>query len=277
MPRLSFALFGAAALSFGFAGVAGAADMQIKAPAYVAPAAVPGWTGFYVGGDLGALWMSQDAVWNPLPSPAAFTVFPIGGRLDSSHFVGGVHGGYDWQLAPTWVVGIEGDYSWTDAGASVQGVWQSFPTGQPSFPTTLSSLSDKLESLGSVRGRIGYLVTPNALAYVTGGAGWGRFEYDAFARNTANSYLASTSFSKIQSGYVLGGGLEWALTQNCMVRGEYLYYSLDGSSTVAPAPGFPTFPSGFAWHNAVIQLVRLGLSYKFDWGVPAAGQYSARN
>ena len=70
MPRLSFALFGAAALSFGFAGVAGAADMQIKAPAYVAPAAVPGWTGFYVGGDLGALWMSQDAVWNPLPSPA---------------------------------------------------------------------------------------------------------------------------------------------------------------------------------------------------------------
>jgi len=277
MSRAGFALVAATTLSFGFAGVAWAADMSTKALPYEAPAAAPGWTGFYVGGDVGGLWMSQDAAWNPLPSPAAFTVLPITGRLDSSQFVGGVYGGYNWQLAPTWVVGIEGDFSWTGAGESMQGVWKNFPNGQPSFPTTLSSLTDKLDSLASVRGRIGYLVTPNALAYITGGAGWGRFDYSAFARNTANSYLASTSFSKIQSGFVLGGGLEWALTENWLIRGEYLYYGLGGSSVVAAAPAFPTFPSGFLWHNTSVQEARLGLSYKFDWNVPAAGQYWAHN
>ena len=144
MPRLSFALFAAAALSFGLAGVA-------RRRRYADQGA--GLRGAGCGTWLDWLLCrrrprcavdGQDAVWNPLPSPAAFTVLPIAGRLDSSHLVGGIHGGYDWQLAPTWVVGIEGDYSWTNAGASLQGIWQSFPTGQTSFPTTLSSLSDKL-------------------------------------------------------------------------------------------------------------------------------------
>ncbi|HEY8715207.1 MAG TPA: outer membrane beta-barrel protein [Candidatus Acidoferrum sp.] len=272
-----FALFAAAALNFGFAGATQAADLPTKAPPYEAPALAPGWTGFYVGGNLGELWTTQDAVWNPLPSPAAFTVLPVTGRLDSSGFVGGIQGGYNWQLAPTWVVGLEGDYSWTGAGANIQGVWKFFPSGQPSFPTTLSSLTDNLDSLASVRGRIGYLVTPNALAYVTGGAAWGRFDYSAFARNTANNYLASTSFSKIQSGFVVGGGLEWALTPNWLIRGEYLYYEFGGSSVVASASLFPDFPSGFVWHNTGVQEARLGLSYKFDWQVPAAGQYWAHN
>ena len=276
MSRLSIALFAAAVLDFGSAGVARAADMPTKAPPYEAAVPAPGWTGFYLGGNLGGVWMAQDAAWNPLPSPAAFTVFPVTGRLESSHFVGGVHGGYNWQLAPTWVVGIEGDYSWTGAAANLQGVWNSFPVGG-SFPTTLSSLTDKLESLSSVRGRIGYLVTPSALAYVTGGVGWGRFDYDGFARNTANNYLASTSFSKIQSGFVVGGGLEWALTQNWLIRGEYLYYGFGGSSATASATGFPDFPSGFLWHNTSVREARLGLSYKFDWIVPAAGQYWAHN
>ena len=278
MPRLSFALFAAAALSLGFAGIACAADMPVKAPPYAAPAAVPApdWTGLYVGGNLGGLWMMQDAAWNPLPSPVDFGAFPVTGHLDPSHFVGGVHGGYNWQLAPTWVIGIEGDYSWTSASANTQGVWNFLPSGGP-VPGSLSSLSSALNALSSVRGRIGYLVTPNALVYVTGGAGWGHFNYEASAFHIAANYFANTSFSKTQAGFVVGGGLEWALTQSWLIRGEYLYYGLDGSSAIAAAPGFPTFPSGFLWHNTSVQEARLGLSYKFDWNVPGAGQYWAHN
>ena len=138
MSRLGFALFTAAALSSGCVGAARAADMPTKAPPYEAAVSAPGWTGFYLGGNLGGAWMTQDAAWNPLPSPAAFLAFPVTGRLDPSHFVGGVHGGYNWQLAPTWVIGIEGDYSWTGASASTQGVWNFFPSGGP-VPGSLST------------------------------------------------------------------------------------------------------------------------------------------
>jgi outer membrane immunogenic protein len=278
MSRLSIALFAAAALSLGSAGAAWTADMPTKASPYEAPAAVPapGWTGFYVGGNLGKLWMMQDAAWNPLPSPAAFGAFPVTGHLDPSHFVGGIHGGYNWQLAPTWVIGIEGDYSWTSASASTQGVWNFLPAGGP-VPGSLSSLSSTLDALSSVRGRVGYLVTPNALLYVTGGAGWAHFNYEASAFHVAANYFANTSFSKTQAGFVVGGGLEWALTQNWLIRGEYLYYGLGDASTTVVVPFNPPFPSGFLWHNTSVQEARLGLSYKFDWNIPAAGQYWAHN
>lgn len=190
MSRLGFALLTAAALSSGCVGAARAADMPTKAPPYEAAVSAPGWTGFYLGGNLGGAWMTQDAAWNPLPSPAAFLAFPVTGRLDPSHFVGGVHGGYNWQLAPTWVIGIEGDYSWTGASASTQGVWNFFPSGGP-VPGSLSSLSSTLDALSSVRGRLGYLVMPNALVYVTGGAGWGHFNYDASAFHVAANYFAN--------------------------------------------------------------------------------------
>jgi hypothetical protein len=45
----------------------------------------------------------------------------------------------------------------------------------------------------------------------------------------------------------------------------------------AIASGFPAFPSGLLWHNTSVQEARLRLSYKFDWNVPAAGQYWAHD
>ncbi len=85
------------------------------------------------------------------------------------------------------------------------------------------------------------------------------------------------TFSKTQAGFVVGGGLEWALTQNWLIRGEYLYYGLGDASATVVVPSNPAFPSGFLWHNTGVQEARLGLSYKFDWNVPAAGQYWAHN
>ncbi len=158
MPRPGSALFALAILGLDLAGTAWAADLPAKAFPYQASFPGSGWTGFYVGGDLGGAWMTQDAAWNPLPSPAAFLAFPVTGRLEASHFVGSLHGGYDWQLAPTWVIGIEGDYSWTRTSASTEGIWNVFPIGGP-VPGSLSSLSSTLDSLSSVRGRLGYLVT----------------------------------------------------------------------------------------------------------------------
>jgi opacity protein-like surface antigen len=63
---------------------------------------------------------------------------------------------------------------------------------------------------------------------------------------------------------VAGGGLEWAMTTNWLLRGEYLFYSLSGSpSVVVPVANYPGFPSGYSWSNTNVGVGRLGLSYKF--------------
>jgi outer membrane immunogenic protein len=68
-------------------------------------------------------------------------------------------------------------------------------------------------------------------------------------------------------GYVLGGGLEWALWSHWSVRAEYLFYNLktSTSTTVADSTGhfLPPLQSGFSWSNTDIQTVRVGASYKF--------------
>ena len=95
-------LLGAAALA-AFAGPAFAADMPPrtyrKAPAYTAPAVVYNWTGFYIGGHVGGAFTDGT---NLLGSDA--------------RFLGGVQGGFDYQFAPNWVMGIEAQYSWLGGG-----------------------------------------------------------------------------------------------------------------------------------------------------------------
>src|SRR6266852_1603990 len=108
-------LLGGAALVAFAAGPAIAADMPVKAPVYKAPVAAPAysWTGFYAGVSLGARWV--DADWTTLfidgpahlPSP-----FSARQRFDSSGFRTGGYLGHNWQIAPTWIVGIEGDVAW---------------------------------------------------------------------------------------------------------------------------------------------------------------------
>jgi outer membrane immunogenic protein len=240
-----------------------AADLPAAPPLYKAPPMVTApmsWTGFYFGGDLGGAWSHTDSSWTGLPSAAAFGVNPTGGSNDGSSFVGGVHLGYNYQFSPAWVAGIEGDWTWTHAGGSNTQPWTAFGTGVPIGGGSATTLSSTVDWLASIRGRLGYLVTPTVLAYATGGAAWGRVHDSATA--AAIGYLASTSFGTTADGWVVGGGLEWAIMRNWSVRGEYLYYYLNsGASAVAPAPGFA--PSAFSWSDTNVSVVRAGLSYKF--------------
>lgn len=152
-----------------------------------------------------------DARTDPLPNVPFFGVFPNAGGLNETAFVGGLHAGYNWQQSPSLVVGVEADWSWTDAKGSFEQPWVSILA--PGLrPGTLASISMGPNWLATARGRIGYLVTPTALLYFTGGGAFANVQYSASATNDPPSdYIASTSFSKTVSGYVFGGGLEWAV------------------------------------------------------------------
>jgi len=232
-----------------------AADMPFKAaPAIVAPT----WTGLYVGADIGGVWTHTEGTWNPLPSAALFGADTITAAIDTSSISGGLHAGFNYQLGPSVVAGIEGDWTWTNASASFTRPWTSFGV----LPGTFTTMGTKLDWLASVRGRLGYLVTPDVLAYVTGGGAWGGVDYAASNSNSL-FYATAVAFSSTPSGYVVGGGLEWRMSGNWLLRGEYLFYRLSGASAVGTSVASPSFPSGYAWSDMDVNQGRIGVSYKF--------------
>jgi outer membrane immunogenic protein len=268
MKHFLMGLMAATALAGGI-GAAGAADI---APYYRSPPAavvvpIASWTGFYVGGNVGGAWSSNNALWSPLPSSAAFGEFPVAGNTGGSSVSGGFQAGYNWQFAPTWVVGIEGDWSWAKAGGNVNQPWVTNPGGA-TVPGSFTTMSSTLDWVSSLRARLGYLVLPNLMVYGTAGGAWGKVDYAAsnFAPATLGgpAYATSAAFSSTQGGWVAGGGLEWMITNNWLLRGEYLYYGLNSSpSVVAGSANFPAFPSGYSWSNTNVSVARAALSYKF--------------
>ncbi len=258
------ALFAITAAAVLAAGPAFAADLTPMTPMYKAPPMVTApqtWTGFYIGGDIGAAWSHTDGSWT---APAGFGVNSTSGDFDGSSFLGGVHAGYDYQFAPSWVFGVEGDWTWTHARGSNSQAWTFLGTGVPVGGGAATTMNSTVDWLASLRGRLGYLVTPNVLAYATGGVAWGDVHYSATAADPGTGYLASTGFNNTSDGIVVGGGVEWAMTHNWSLRGEYLFYHLDSAAgtTVTPA-AFPGAPSSFSWSHTNVGVARVGLSYKF--------------
>ncbi|MFV3127460.1 outer membrane protein [Niveispirillum sp. KHB5.9] len=72
--------------------------------------------------------------------------------------------------------------------------------------------------------RAGYLATNDLLVY--GRAGWQRTNYDVTVGTGATRFKASDDLD----GYRLGGGLEYAVTDNVLVRTEYNYVNYDNTN-----------------------------------------------
>src|SRR4051812_19972117 len=101
--RLKSALL--ASIACAVAAPALAADLRTPQPVAPAPvaAAVFSWTGFYIGGNLGAKWANFDET---LSGPVNSIVFSRG--ESNTEFLGGGQIGYLWQTGQ-FVFGIEAD------------------------------------------------------------------------------------------------------------------------------------------------------------------------
>lgn len=253
-----------------------AADMAVKAPVYKAPppAVVYNWTGCYVGGDVGGGWARQHADTNNPTINAAVNQAPDFVTLKGSGVIGGVYAGCNYQFATSWVVGLEGDWSWTKLSDTQTGP-NNFLGGAPLASGSIA-FSRNLSWIASIRGRVGYLVVPSVLAYVTGGGAWARASYsglDQFTGNCPN--CVSFSNSHTSGGWVVGAGLEWAATPNWLLRAEYLHYEFDGpgSTTAFFAPAFIAPGAQFNYGTFSVDEVRVGASYKFNWAGPIVAKY----
>jgi opacity protein-like surface antigen len=247
-------------------GSALAADLPLKAPPPVV--AAWNWSGFYIGGHAGYGW-GHDAQAD-INDPFFFGKFPgfnVPG-FDPKGYLGGLQAGANWQTGSI-VAGLEGDISFTNIKGSSLSI--PTPTGAPAVSTGTAANSGTFDLLGSGRGRLGYLVTPNVLLYGTGGLAWTRFvqntDLTALTAPPPFGVFSSTSTPSWRFGWVAGIGAEARLFDtNWLARLEYLHYDFGnsgGSSNPAfflPVGTLATQSSG----DLTLDVVRAGLSYKFD-------------
>ena len=146
-------------------------------------------------------------------------------------------------------------------------------------------VAEKVKWLGTVRARLGYLPTPNLLAFATGGFAYGEVEHKGTYTASlptlgifppagvgcecfANVPCFSGSASDTAFGWTVGGGLEYAVARNWTIRGEYLYVSLQSKSVVETATALPflaTIPSSFTanFSRTNLNIARAALNYRF--------------
>jgi opacity protein-like surface antigen len=207
----------------GVAGAASAADIYqapppISSPIY-SPAPIYDWTGAYIGLSGGYSWGQSTA-----STGSAFNI-PLNGWLAGGQI------GANWMLSNNIVLGVEGDVAWT---------------GQKGTVTPGPTVTQSLNWLGTVRGRVGVAMN-NVMPYVTGGF--------AMGGATRTSSIGSATESKTHTGYVLGGGVEWGFAQNWTAKLEYQYVNL-GAQTYTAIPADPSV--GITDH-----ILKVGVNYKF--------------
>jgi outer membrane immunogenic protein len=172
------------------------------------------WTGLYLGAHGGYGW-SRDA------SP------------DTDGWVGGLQVGYNLQLGQV-VVGVEGDYTWGDLNGS-------------STVTSLP-LTGSVESMWSIRARLGVTLSNSVLLYGT--AGYGGFDVSARTLISGVTFRADSSYD----AFVLGAGAELLLTRSIVLRMEGLHYIGDGKLSLGSLP---------STSDGDVTVLRAGVSYKF--------------
>ncbi|MGY4282051.1 outer membrane immunogenic protein [Bradyrhizobium sp. LM2.7] len=260
MTKLSKVLLGSAALIVLVGTQASAADLAYKArPAAVAPIAVYNWTGFYLGGHIGGGWGQVDST-SAAPGTVSFPTGTPFSRNDTSGFLGGVQGGFNWQFTNL-VLGLEGEYTWSDVKGDAT-------TVSPIFPGVVVTSHVKTEDLAMVTGRIGYAAN-EWLFYAKGG--W------AFVHGTSNGVVtvggapfSNTSTSTDRDGWVVGAGVEWGFAPNWSAKLEYNHVELD---TARVQVNQTVGPATFVDTSTKLDIVKAGINYRFNWGGPVVAKY----
>jgi outer membrane immunogenic protein len=258
---MKFKLAAAAAVLLASTSIGFAADMAVKAP-YVAPVAVWNWTGFYLGGHVGAGWGTTESTLTALnPGGAIPGGFPIA-QNSRSGFLGGGQLGYNFQSG--WAVfGVQGDID----GMDVKGTTPCLGGA--------ASCTAKSDWMATVTGRLGGVVGDRTLVYVKGGAAWMHTDHTLGISGVGifggPGAVGSISSSSTALGWVLGLGAEYAFDHNWSAFIEYDYIDFQKKNIVFDfsTPGIPATANVDI--KSKLSIAKIGLNYKF--GGPLVARY----
>jgi len=246
----------AAAAGSAMAPNAQAADLPVKAPKITADP-VWNWTGFYVGGHLGAAWQRARTT-GAYVDDIGNTRLGFENRTGDVGFMGGGQIGYNWQHG-MFVYGLEADIS--DLNGSGTAATTVLSGGI--LPVVMTS-SNKIDWIGTVRGRLGATFFGNNLIYVTGGWAYGSVtnthsEFVAAAGPLTATWQEHTT----RNGYAVGGGIEHMITPNWIVRLEGMYVDLGKKTLSTPNTGSCVVVCDPVEFSNKASMLRGAINYKF--------------
>jgi len=268
---------GFVALNALIAAPALAADMPVKAVPQEPAAFTYNWTGLYLGLNAGYSWSSATTTtttacepvgyYCTIGGPAGLLNLPAisadgSGAFHSNAFTGGAQVGYNWQ-SNNLVLGVEGDIESYRLKVTTT-VARPYP-GNPGV-TYVEGTGVSTNWLSTWRIRAGW-ANDKVLLYATGGLALADLSVsDTFSDNDAAGAVGGSATTGLKAGWTAGGGLEYALSRNWSVRGEYLYVdlgSVSATSTVTNAT-FPGLTNPLSITGKVTaNIARAALNYRF--------------
>jgi outer membrane immunogenic protein len=226
------AVIGVAGALAAIAVPATAADLGRR---YPAPAEQPlppaplgtSWSGFYIGGNLGAAFDPNDLSIKDLSEEQDLSLK----FSNDTEFMGGVQGGYNWQMG-SWVAGVEGDIDF----------------------------AENINYLASVRGRLGWALG-SWLLYGTAGVAFIDTDND-FVVVSADDGPFSFSNGNNDTGFVVGGGVDYKIAPQLSLGLEGLFYDFGSDSSNLVAGDEPFVLK----EDEDFAVVRARLNYHFNSG-----------
>jgi len=230
-----------------------------------APAVGVNWTGFHIGGGGGYGLLSADS--REVNAITGAPAFATNTKPSGHGYFGTVSGGYDWQINPTWVVGIFGDAQFGDIKGNM-------------LDRDLSSIASLKNDINYAAGvRVGYLVAPDVLSYVNGGYSHAQVKGANYYSANSGSLDALATRKTGFDGWFIGGGVEnslnffginapgWFMNTEYRVA-EYDRKNIQNYFTATNADA-PTALST----KMYVQTVSTSLVYRFNWGSPVVAKY----
>jgi len=224
-----------------------AADLPVKAMPLPPPPPPFSWTGFYIGGNVGAAWADRNVT-------DSFTGLTFS-RSSDAVFIGGGQIGFNYQFN-TFVLGIEWD---VDAVASNNNrVGNGIVIGGLG-PFAVTNSGDRWMS--TLAARLGFAFERSLFYVKLGGGEVGVSNFTVTNLTTGVSLASNTSRSR--TGGMVGFGLEYAFTNNWTMKAEYDYIGLSSRGFVIPVGAPFLVGDVFTNHNSNVQTFKVGFNYLF--------------
>ena len=207
-----------------------AAD-PISAPEPAPSFAVPAfnWSGAYIGGQID---------YSMMKGKFSYANFPEA-KGTAKGFLGGLYTGYNFDVGNNVILGAELDFT----AAFNNKAKENDASGYAAYATT------QIRWAGATRARVGYAVD-RFLPYIAGGVVLGGI------KDTVTTNNSSFTSDKTRAGWTIGGGVDYAATDNVVLRLEYRYtdfgkqnFNLNNSTNYS--------------RKLSTNDIRIGIAYKF--------------
>ncbi len=221
-------------------------------PTAVISAPVNSWAGFYFGGNLGYGWNGNNSTLTSFLDSDGSEILSSKGFASKGAF-GGAQAGYNWQRGRI-VYGLEADLQASDIQDKFIAVPVTFVDRQA---------QQSVDWFGTIRGRLGYSFG-STLVFLTGGFAYGSVDSNVTTSLFVAAPVGRLARNAVETGYVLGGGVEYRLTPSWSIKGEYQYLDFGSQPLTGTLFDVATIHTNEVNNN--FNTVRFGINYHLNSG-----------